>query len=111
MLKEQLGKKRLRLNDDQRHSLAAKGKILGRQLLAKVATIVTPDTILRWHHKLIAMKWTYPGKRVGRPKIMKKIRELIARMASENSGWGYKRIQGELKSSTTASLDQRSPGR
>ncbi|MCP5041471.1 MAG: transposase family protein [bacterium] len=97
MLKEQLGKKRLRLTDDQRHSLAAKGKILGRRLLSQVATIVTPDTILRWHQRLIAMKWTYPNGRVGRPGIMKKIRALIVRMATENSDCGYKRIQGELK--------------
>ncbi len=82
MLKERLDKKRLRLTDDQRHSLAAKGKILGRRVLAQ---IVTPDTILRWHEKLIAMKWTLPCKRVGRPGIMKTIRELIVRMATENS--------------------------
>ncbi len=97
VLKEQLSNKRLRLTDDQRRRLAAKGKILGRQLLAQVATIVTPDTILRWHHRLIAMKWTYPNARVGRPGIMKEIRELIVLMATSNSSWGYARIQGELK--------------
>jgi len=63
----------------------------------KVATIVTPDTILRWHHHLIAAKWTHPTKRAGRPGVMKTIRELIVRMATDNSGWGYCRIQGELK--------------
>jgi putative transposase len=47
--KEQLGGKRLRLTDDQRRRLAAKGHALGRRLLAQVATIVTPDTIMRWH--------------------------------------------------------------
>ncbi len=51
VLKGQLGKKRLLLTDDQRRRLAARGKILGRRLLAKVTTIVTPDTILRWHHR------------------------------------------------------------
>ncbi len=60
-LKEQLGGRRLRLTDDQRRRLAAKGKILGRRILARIATIVMPDTILRWHHRLIAMKWTYPS--------------------------------------------------
>ena len=83
----------LRLTDDQRRRLAAKGKILGHRILARIATIVTPDTILRWHHRLIAMKWTYPSKRVGRPGIMKAIRELIVRMATNNSSWGYCRIQ------------------
>ncbi len=106
VLKEQLGGKRLRLTDDQRRRLAAKGKILGRRLLAQVATIVNPDTILRWHRKLIAQKWTYPSKRTGRPGIMKEIRELIVRMATEKSSSGYARIQGELSPWTL----MRSPG-
>ena len=54
VLKEQLGDRRLRLTNDQRRRLAAKGKQLGRRLLGHVATIVTPDTILRWHRQLIA---------------------------------------------------------
>jgi len=67
-------------------------------MLDRVATIVTPDTILRWHRRLIAAHHTYPLKgRVGRTGIMKAIRELIVRMASENASWGYLRIQGELK--------------
>ena len=52
VLKEQLRGKRLRLTDDQRRRLAAKGKALGRRLLGMVATIVTPDTVLRWHRQL-----------------------------------------------------------
>ena len=88
VLKEQLKGKRIRRTDDQRRRLAAKGKRLGRRLLRQVATIVTPDTILRRHHRLIAAKWTYPAKkRVGRPGLMKTIRELILRFAKENSGW------------------------
>jgi hypothetical protein len=51
--------------------LAVKGKTLGRKLLFKFASIVTPDTILAWHRKLIALKWTYPRKKVGRPPVMK----------------------------------------
>ena len=98
VLKEQLGGKKPRLSDDQRRRLAAKGKPLGRRLLDKVAAIVTPDTILRWHRRLIAEHHTYPHKnRVGRPGLMKSIRELIVRMATQNSGWGYLRIRGELK--------------
>jgi putative transposase len=96
--RELQGKKRLHLTDDQRRRLAAKGKPLGRRLLDKVATIVTSDTILRWHRRLIAEHHTYPHKnRVGRPGLMKAIRELIVRMATENAGWGYLRIRGELK--------------
>ena len=95
VLKEQLGGRRLRLTNDQRRRLAAKGKALGRRLLNQVATIVTPDTILRWHKRLIAAKWTYPAKRrIGHPGIMREIRELIVRMATANSSWGYCRIQG-----------------
>ena len=97
VLKEQLGDKRLRLTDSQRRRLAAKGKALGRRVLARIATIVTPDTILRWHHRLIGAKWTYPSNRLGRPGIMKAIEALIVRMATDNSSWGYCRIQGELK--------------
>ena len=54
VLRQLLGKKRLRLNDEQRRRLAVKGKSLGRSRLAELATIVTPDTILRWHRTLIA---------------------------------------------------------
>ena len=97
VLREQLKGKRLRLNDDQRRRLAANGKKIGRRLLMQVATIVTPDTILRWHHRLIAAKWTYVSKRVGRPGLMKEIRELIVRFALENCGRGYCRIEGALR--------------
>jgi transposase InsO family protein len=89
--------KRIRLNDNQRRRLAMKGKILGRRLLFKFATIVTPDTLLAWHRKLIAVKWTYPRKGPGRPPVMKKITDLVVRMATENHSWGYDRIQGALK--------------
>ncbi|MDQ3765400.1 MAG: integrase core domain-containing protein [Actinomycetota bacterium] len=57
--------------------------------------LVTPDTILRWHHRLIAKKWTYPN-RIGRPPVDDTVALLIERMAKENHRWGYKRIQGEL---------------
>ena len=99
VLKEQLESsgKRLRFSDDQRRRLAAKGKPFGRKLLQQIATIVTPDTILAWHRKLIAAKWTYPRKRADRPGVMREIRELIVRMAEENRSWGYARIQGALK--------------
>jgi len=49
------------------------------------------------HRKLIAAKWTYPSNRIGRPGVMKAIRKLIVRFATDNSSWGYCRIQGELR--------------
>lgn len=97
VLKEQLGGKRVRLTDDQRRRLAAKGKRLGRRLLNRVATIVTPDTIMRWHRRLIAAKWTYEQPRKGRKGVMRRIKKLVVRFATENSTWGYSRIQGELE--------------
>ena len=97
ILRQQLGKRRLRLTDDQRRRLALRGKALGLRLLRQVATLVTPDTILAWHRVLIYRKWTYPRRRVGRPGVLREIRELIVRMAEDNPSWGYCRIQGELK--------------
>src|SRR5207248_4202650 len=73
VLKEQLKGRRVRLSDDQRRRLAAKGQQLGRRMLRQAATIVTPDTILRWHRRLIARKWTFAPKRPGRPGTMKDI--------------------------------------
>jgi putative transposase len=97
VLREQLGKRRLRLTDPQRARLAAKAKALGRSALAAITTIVTPDTLLRWHRLLIAAKHTHRRNRVGRPGLMKALRELIVRLAKENPGWGYKRLCGELR--------------
>lgn len=59
VLNEKLGKKRILLSDDQHRRLAVKGRISGRRLLLEIATIVTPDTILRWHRQLVAQKWDY----------------------------------------------------
>src|SRR5215467_14541900 len=66
VLREQLKGHRLRLTDDARRRLAVKGHRLGRRLLNRVATVVTPDTILRWHRRLIARKWTFERKRPAR---------------------------------------------
>jgi hypothetical protein len=98
VLKESYGKKRLRLNDGQRRRLAVKGRILGRKVLGEIGTIVTPDTILRWHRTLVAQKWDYSHRRkkVGRPAVSPEIVRLVLRMARENPTWGYDRIQGAL---------------
>jgi hypothetical protein len=77
VLREQLGQKRLRFNDDQRRRLAAKAKGLGRKLLREVATIVTPETLLAWHRRLIAQKYDGSGKRSrGRPRKSEEIEDL-----------------------------------
>lgn len=97
VLREQLGGRRLRLSDDQRRRLAAKAKLLGRRILAKVATIVTPETLLAWHRKLIAQKYDGSGRRrPGRPRTPEEIEALVVRMAQDNRDWGYERIQGAL---------------
>ncbi len=54
-------------------------------------------TILRWHGRLIARKWTYTKRRPGRPGVLPEIRRIVVRMATENPSWGYTRIQGALK--------------
>ena len=110
VLREQLKGHRLRLTDDQRRRLAANGHRLGRRLLSRDATIVSPDTILRWHRRLIAEKWSYARKRPGRPRTMKTIARLIGRMATENPTWGYSRIQGALKTSIIGWREVRSRG-
>src|SRR5947199_10429551 len=63
VLREQLGERRLRFTDDQRRRLAGRAKGLGRKLLAQVATLVTPDTVLAWHRKLIAQKYADSARR------------------------------------------------
>jgi len=99
VLKETHGGKRIPLSDDQRRRSAIKGKALGRKAPQAIATIVTPDTILRWHRQLVAAKWNYSNFRKvqpGRPPVSAEITQMILRMARENPTWGYDRIQGAL---------------
>ena len=94
VLKEHLDGRRLRLTDVQRRRLAVHGHRLGRKALREVATLVTPHTVLRWHRQLIARKWTSQRRCVGRPGVLREIRQLTIQMARENPTWGYRRIQG-----------------
>src|SRR5260370_12976847 len=97
ILREQLGGRRLRLDNDQRRRLAVKAKALGRRVLAEIATIVTPETLLAWHRKLIAQKYDGTAHRSpGRPRTAGEIEALVVRMAEENRDWGYRRIEGAL---------------
>src|SRR3954464_4460859 len=97
ILREQLGGRRVRFNDDQRRRLAVCAKGLGRKLLAEVASLVTPDTLLAWHRKLIAQKYDgHDKRRPGRPRTQQQLENLVIRMAEENRTWGYRRIQGAM---------------
>ncbi len=94
------GRKRILLSDDQRRQLAVKGKLLGRKALMELTTIVTPDTILRWHRQLVARKWDYSDqrkKKPGRPPLSDQVKQLVVRMARENPSWGYDRIAGAVQ--------------
>ena len=97
LLRRQIGHRRLRFTDDDRRRLAKRAHRLGREALRDVATIVTPDTLLRWHRQLVAHKWTHARKGTGRGVVLAEIRQLVMRMAEDNPTWGYTRIQGALK--------------
>src|SRR5207237_9632561 len=68
-----------------------------RRALREIATIVTPDTLLRWHRQLVTRKWTYATARSRRRGVLAEIGQLVVRMAEENPTWGYTRIQGAVK--------------
>ncbi|MDQ2981837.1 MAG: hypothetical protein M3R26_05910 [Actinomycetota bacterium] len=82
------------MEDADRVFLAAASRLLrgtGRQ-----SFFVRPDTLLGWHRRLVRRRWTYAGRRPGRPAISEGIRDLVLRVARENPRWGYQRIVGEL---------------
>jgi putative transposase len=96
VLKAPLGGRRLRLTDTERRRLAAMAHPLGRKRLKELATVATPDTLMRWYHRLIAQKFDgSPHRRkLGRPRVAEEVEQLVIRMAEENATWGYRRIQG-----------------
>jgi transposase len=98
VLMNSLGMNKLRLTDADRRRLAVLGKKLGRKALAEVATIASPETILRWSRELVAKEGDgRKRRRPGRPKKRGEIAKLAVRMARENETWGYTRIKGALQ--------------
>src|SRR5271169_4439296 len=97
VLGDPLGNRRIRFMDEQRIRLAERAKGLGRKALRDLATLVTPETLLARHRKLIAQKYDGSARRgPGRPRVMDEIRRMIGEMAKQNRSWGYTRIQGAL---------------
>ncbi|MFB9573493.1 integrase core domain-containing protein [Streptomyces yanii] len=76
--------------------LAALLRPLSKRHRSTLKLLVTPRTVLRWHARLVAKKWTYPHRGPGRPAKPEALRALVLRLARENDGWGYRRIHGEL---------------
>jgi putative transposase len=97
ILLEQLGGMPKRFTDVQRIRLARKAKLVDRRRLGKLATLVTPDTLVRWFRVLIAKKWTFARTNpVGRPSVDAELEKLVITLLQENPTWGSKRIVGAL---------------
>jgi putative transposase len=90
VLRRQVARPQLRPAD--RVVLAALGPAMPRAR----SLLFEPATLLRWHRELVRRRWTFPRRTPGRPPMVSPARQLVLRLASENPGWGYKRIHGEL---------------
>jgi putative transposase len=86
---------RLRLEPADRALLAAVSRVLPRSRWS--CFFVKPETLLRWHRRLVVGAWTYPHRRTGRPPLDQEVQQLIVHLAKENPTWGYQRIKGELQ--------------
>ena len=97
ILRDQI-EKRILLTDAERKTLAERAVALGK-LMADTVTIVKPETILRWHRRLVAQKFDGSEfrKRHGRPRVPPEVEELVVRMAKDNPSWGYDRIAGAVR--------------
>jgi hypothetical protein len=93
ILRRQMGRPAFQPAD--RALLAALSRLLPRSKWAFFS--ITPGTLLRWHRRLVAKRWTYPHRPPGRPPIDEETIALVVRLAKENPRWGYRRIQGELR--------------
>lgn len=93
VLRRQSGRSRLTRAD--RALFAALSRLLPREAWASFS--VRPETLLRWHRRLVARRWTYPSASPGRAPLDASVVRLIVRLARENPRWGYRRIVGELK--------------
>jgi putative transposase len=97
VLLEQLGGKPKRFTEAQRIRLARKAKLVGRRRLERLATLVTPDTLLRWFRVLVAKKWTFARTNpAGRPRVDAELEKLVVKLLQENPTWGSKRMVGAL---------------
>jgi transposase InsO family protein len=98
VLERQLRGQKVRFTPADRAFLAALLHRLPHAVLRRIRLLVRPETVLRWHRDLIARRHARMSRpnRVGRPPTVRSIRALVLRLARENSGWGYRRIHGEL---------------
>jgi putative transposase len=98
VLQQQLGPDRVRFTRADRTLLAALLHGLPRDVLKRLRLVVSPDTVLRWHHDMRARRHAQRSRpaRPGRPRTVRSIRVLVLRLVRENPGWGYRRVHGEL---------------
>ncbi|HEV7935582.1 MAG TPA: integrase core domain-containing protein [Actinomadura sp.] len=88
--------KRVRYEPADRLWLSALARLIPRRRWAQVFN-VSPDTLLRWHRRLVVWRWTYSRSLApGRPSTPVSVTRLVVAMARQNPGWGHRRIQGEL---------------